>query len=403
MRPTAKKTLRIDEILFSQGEPGDCAFIIEKGRILIYFVKDQEEIPLSILGEGEIFGEMSLIDNQNRSASAKALDECILHFVTRDQLMERIDGADTIVRLLMRVLLKRMRQNTSLLTGNKSSTQQSSKTPAQDDNKQALDQIKLENEIYDAYNNNEFHIYYQGIYKTETQKILGCEALLRWVSPTKGNIATNTFIDIIESSSMILPVGYWILEECFRDLKSIQTELILNQQNDLAEDFSMSVNISGKQFNDPGFIDQLEKIREKHNVNSKHIKLEMTERIMMDGTVALETLKKCRALGYGISIDDFGTGFSSLQYLTKMPITHLKVDRSFVMKIKTDSKARAIVKSIIFLAKSLNFETIAEGIETPEEHQEMRDLKADYVQGFLFSKAIPLKTFISLVKKKADS
>ena len=126
------------------------------------------------------------------------------------------------------------------------------------------------------------------------------------------------------------------------------------------------------------------------------IKLEMTERILMDGVVVLENLNRCHDLGFKISIDDFGTGFSSLQYLSKMPIDYLKIDSSFVQKMLGDRKIEAVVKSISYLAKSLDMKIIAEGIETKEQQKYLTDLGCDFGQGFLFSKAIPTEDLLKL-------
>lgn len=390
MRPTAQKFLKANEILFSQGDTGDCAYIIEKGRVQIFFIKDKEEIPINILGEGEIFGEMSLIDNQNRSASAKAIEECTLLYVTREQLMERVQNADNIVKLLVRVLLKRMRQNTSLLTGEKNTSPIQKFVLSEEINSNAVTQIKFENEIFEAYHNKEFEIYLQPIVQTSDKKIIGVESLLRWISPSKGTIPTGTFIEVIENSSMILPIGYWIIEESFAHLKAIFDKISVNDR----KSFMLSLNISGKQFNDSDLIAKFEEIRIRYGLSQKNIKIEITERVMLDGIIAIETLRKFRSLGYGISIDDFGTGFSSLQYLSQMPVTHLKLDRSFISKMTTDPKTKTIVQAIIFLAHGLGFETVAEGVETEEEFEVIKNLQSDYVQGYLTGRPIPLQELL---------
>lgn len=388
-----------DQIIFNEGDAGDCAYIIEKGRVLVFITKDREEIPLSILGEGEIFGEMSLIDNQNRSASVRALDDVTLGIVTKQQLLERISTADTVVQLLMRVLLKRLRRNNTHSRGiTRVGEIQIENTGVGDDRTQsALDQIKLENQIFLAFQNKEFELFYQPIVELKSRKIIGCEALIRWNSPTQGMISPNVFIDVIENSSMVIPIGHWIINQALKDLKSIRDHLHAAHKNKIADEFMMSINISGRQFTHTDFVNNLEDLREKHDIPTKNIKLEMTERIMMDGAIALDALQQCRAQGYAISIDDFGTGFSSLQYLTQMPISFLKVDRSFVMKVLSDPKSRAVVSSIIHLAHAMDIEIIAEGIETNEECIVLETLGSRYGQGYLFSKPVPFKQFMTLI------
>ncbi|NUN07054.1 MAG: EAL domain-containing protein, partial [Bdellovibrio sp.] len=272
-----------DQIIFSEGDGGDCAYIIEKGRVLVYLSKDQEEIPLTILGEGEIFGEMALIDNQTRSASVRALEDVRLAIVTKQQVLERISTADKVVQLLVRVLLKRLRRKNMLTPGGNFSEVEIDNSGAGDDGTEsALDQIKLENQIFQAFQNKEFELFYQPIINLKTKKITGCEALLRWNSPLHGLISPNLFIDVIENSSMVIPIGHWIINQALKDLRTIQDQLLLNKKTDLAANFMMSINISGRQFTHSDFVNNLEDLREKHGIETKNIKLEMTERIMLD-------------------------------------------------------------------------------------------------------------------------
>jgi EAL domain-containing protein (putative c-di-GMP-specific phosphodiesterase class I) len=386
------------QVIFKQGDGGDCAYIIEKGRVLVYLEKEAIETPLTILGEGEIFGEMSLIDNQNRSASARALDDCVLNIVTRQQLMERVYAADTVVRLLIRVLLKRLRINNSrMIDSDKkraeySAVQDSFVQEELNETKDALNKIRIENQIFDAFKNEEFLMHYQPIVKMDTAQICGCEALLRWNSPSLGMISPNAFIEVIENSSMVFQVGNWILDRSFKEL----AEIIKFAKN--KDEFQMAINISGRQFISPNFIPQIEELRKKHQVDVKNIKLEVTERVMMDGVLGMETLSSCRDLGYSISIDDFGTGFSCLQYLAKMPVSNVKIDRSFVIKMLSDAKTYAIVSSIIYMAKSLNMSVVAEGIETEVERKALQQMGAEYGQGYLFSRPVEKLKLISLVQ-----
>lgn len=395
---TQSVDIQKDQIVFQEGDPGDCAYIIEKGRVLVYLTKDQEEIPLNILGQGEIFGEMALIDNQTRSASVRALEDVRLAIVTKQQVLERVSTADKVVQLLMRVLLKRLRRrNHQAVMGDIPDPETDNTDSALDGTQNALAQIKLENQIFQAFQNKEFELFYQPIVNLKNKQISGCEALLRWNSPQHGMVSPNLFIDVIENSSMVIPIGHWIINQALKDLRTIQDQLSQNKKNKLADDFMMSINISGRQFTHSDFVNDLEDLREKHNLHTKNIKLEMTERIMMDGAIAIEALNQCRNQGYAISIDDFGTGFSSLQYLTQMPISFLKIDRSFVTKIITDPKSKAVVSSIIHLARAMDIEIIAEGIENHEESLVLETLGARYGQGYLFSKPVDMGRFLKLL------
>lgn len=400
MNDTQSVDILKDQIIFNQGDSGDCAYIIEKGRVLIFLNKDQEEVPLTILGEGEIFGEMSLIDTQIRSASVRALEDVRLAIVTKQQVLERVSTADKVVQLLMRVLLKRLRRKQVNSQKGHTLTEEvdiENSGVGEDVTQTALDQLKLENQIFQAFQNKEFELFYQPIVNLKNKKITGCEALLRWNSPLHGLVSPNLFIDVIENSSMVIPIGHWIINQALKDLRIIQDQLHAAGKTRLAEEFMMSINISGRQFTHSDFVSNLEDLREKHGLNTNNIKLEMTERVMMEGAIALDALNQCRNQGYAISIDDFGTGFSSLQYLTQMPISFLKIDRSFVMKVLSDPKSKAVVSSIIHLAHAMDLEVIAEGIENNEECLVLETLGAGFGQGYLFSKPVDLGRFSKLL------
>jgi len=223
-----------------------------------------------------------------------------------------------------------------------------------------------------------------------TKKLVGSEALIRWESPAKGLISPGKFVDILENSSMIVPVGYWIIEQCFEHHKEVR-----KKAPNL--DFSISINVSGRQFLHFNFIDKLKELLEKHQVEAKNFKLEITERILMEGGGVIDVLNSCSALGFAISLDDFGTGFSSLQYLARMPIDFIKIDRSFVMNIQKDPKTQAVVSSIIYLAQKLNIQIISEGIETETEHNIMQALGSEYGQGYFYSRPVDFQSFLKLV------
>jgi len=377
------------DVIFRQGDVGDCAYIIESGQILIYLTKDDNEIPLSLIGPGEIFGEMALLDNQNRSASARALEETVLNMVNREQVLERVNSSDTIVQLLMRVLLKRIRnQNMKMLAPKKENSLYDLTEWASSPDQKAIDKIKLEIRIKEAFANKEFRLHYQPIIDLQSRQIVGAEALLRWESP-KEVIPPIVFIDLLENSSMMIPVGEWIIEQACQDLKEFHKH---------HPKFVSSINISARQILAPNFLDYIESLTKKYSLSPSSLKLEMTERIMMEGVLAIEMLKKCHDLGYPISIDDFGTGFSSLQYISQMPINDIKIDRSFVMKITQDLKTQAIVETLLFMARSLNLNVISEGIENQDEMNWLKSKGSQYGQGWLFSKAIPRDDLIKKMK-----
>ncbi len=377
--------IKKNEIVFRQGEKADTAYLIESGQIEIFYTnKNHIETSLTVLGQGELFGEMALIDSNVRSASARALGDVSLHEIQKEQLLEKINASNSVVQLIVKILMERIRR----LNHSGGGDAYARALPV-DKNNDALEKIKYENEIFEAYKNKEFILFHQPIVDLKTKKIIGSEALIRWESPKQGMISPGKFIDIMENSSMIIPIGYWIFEQCFIDSKKIQEKI--------KTPFSISINVSGRQFQHHEFISTIKTLIEKHQINPNNFKIEIIERVMMESATLTNILNQLRAIGFEISLDDFGTGFSSLQYLADMPIDYLKIDRSFVINLFKDKKTLAVVKSILYLAKQLNLKVITEGLETEAEVKLMTDLGSDFGQGFLFSKPVKFDDFLKLL------
>jgi EAL domain-containing protein (putative c-di-GMP-specific phosphodiesterase class I) len=391
MRGRQIKRFGAGEVIFSEGDVGDCAYLIERGRVLIFIEKDGAEVLLNILGAGEVFGEMALIDDSPRSASCRTMSDCQLIVVTKEQLLDRVRAADPVVRLLMQVLLDRLRLQNDRLRGIQSPLKTRGEDARALDKKAALECIDRENQIAAAIEADEFEPYYQPIYDLQSGELCGCESLIRWVT-TEGIITPDSFMDIMEDTSLILTAGRKMIEKTLRDLPAMTTHFSI-------PDFFVSVNVSGRQFTNLDFIEEIEESRARYGLSPKHIKLELTERIMTEGVQAIETLKNCRKAGYRLAIDDFGIGFSSMQYLANMPLTDLKIDRSFVIKMIDDKKSLSIIRSIIHLANLLGLNLIAEGIQTQAQLDLLRSLNVNMAQGFIFSQAVPLAEFLKLPAK----
>lgn len=397
MAANQNRIYRENEMIFREGESGDCAYLIESGQVLVFLVKDGVEAPLKTLGPGEIFGEMSMIDNSLRSASCRAVTEVSLVTVTQAQLTDRLQSPDPIVRLMMRAFMDRLREQNNSGRGVIALLRPAAETAADEvEKKKALERLSLENKITAALETDQFVPYYQPIHDLRSGGIVGCEALIRWITTDGKVVSPAVFIDVLEESSMILKVGKRIIEKCLSDLKRLNEDLLL------PNNFFVSINISGRQFADPDFVDHLEATRAHYGVFANQVKLEVTERIMTEGTAAISTLQKCSDLGYKIAIDDFGTGFSSLQYLASMPLNDLKVDRSFVIQMTTHEKPLSIVKTLIFLANLLNLGLIAEGVETAEQRNLLRMLGVQMGQGYLFAKPMPYADFVALADSMAQ-
>ncbi|MCR5655768.1 MAG: bifunctional diguanylate cyclase/phosphodiesterase [Lachnospiraceae bacterium] len=246
-----------------------------------------------------------------------------------------------------------------------------------------IHQVQVENKLKDAINLNQFVLYYQPQYDAKSKKMRGVEALIRWKDSETGKlISPGMFIPIAEESGMIEPIGTWVLEEGIR--------VYAKWRETYNFDMVLSLNISAIQYRHPDFVQRLLDILEKYNVNPKDIELEITESVLIDdfeGVIKkLQTLKE---YGIKISLDDFGTGFSSLSYLKELPIDTLKIDKSFVDTVIQDQSAQVIMESIISMGKRLGYETVAEGVETSEQFEYLKNIDCDNIQGYLLGKPMP--------------
>ncbi|MCM1191237.1 MAG: EAL domain-containing protein [Butyrivibrio sp.] len=245
-----------------------------------------------------------------------------------------------------------------------------------------LHSIELENKLKRAVFNNDFHMYYQPQYYTGNRRLRGVEALIRWKdADAQQMISPATFIPVAEKNGSIITIGRWVVEESIRQYAAWRKQF--------GFPFIMSINISALQYKREDFVDSIVGILNRYNVRPSEVELEITESVLIDDFKAVyDKLKILRNYGIRISLDDFGTGFSSLSYLKKLPIDTLKIDKSFIDTVLTDSTTRVITESIINMVKSLGFESIAEGVEEEQQYNYLHAIGCDVIQGYLFNKPL---------------
>jgi len=247
----------------------------------------------------------------------------------------------------------------------------------------ALDRMDLEMDLRSAITNRDFRLHYQPILRLETGRIVEVEALIRWQHEKRGLLQPDAFIGLTEETGLIVPIGQWVLTEACRQARAWQIEFPRTPA------LGMSVNLSAKQFQNPKLVEEITDALTMSGLEPACLKLEITESVVMqDVPATLAKLHELKDLGIRLAIDDFGTGYSSLGYLKRFPVDTLKIDRSFVKGLSHEGGDSAIVRAVVTVAKSLNMDVTAEGIETEQQLLELKALGCEFGQGFLFGRPL---------------
>ncbi len=380
--------------IFREGEPGDRAYVIERGRVEISSLRAGRPVRLAVLGESDLFGEMALVDGEVRSATATAVEETEVVVLTPERVQSELHRADPLLHMLLRVTLDRLRS-----TNRRVQTPRAGAAPAagrgggkeaageaadgagrefralQEVRDQAIRRIKLEQELGKALGDGSLALHYQPIVSLDDRSIAGFEALLRWRHPDRGLLPPSTFIPLAEETGLIVPIGLWVLEEACAAIAAIE-----------GPGTYVTVNLSPRQLADPRLAERLPEILAAAGAPPERLVLEITESALMeDPEAARDTLERVSELGVRLFLDDFGTGYSSLSYLHRFPIDGVKLDRSFVAAMLTDPSSLKIVRTVSVLAGELDLATVAEGIEQEEQAAALAEIGFQNGQGFLFA------------------
>jgi EAL domain-containing protein (putative c-di-GMP-specific phosphodiesterase class I) len=260
-------------------------------------------------------------------------------------------------------------------------------------NTSTLERFAIENKLRRALERNEFMLFYQPQIDVSEGRVIGVEALIRWLQPDLVLVKPGQFIPVTEETGLIVPIGEWILRTACAQNKAWQSEGL--------EPFNMTVNVSGIQFQQDTFIEMVAQALCDSHLDPMYLKLEVTESILMKNSEnSLKKMNMLREMGIQISIDDFGTGYSSLSYLKRFPVGILKIDRSFIKEIETNPDDQAIVRAIIALSHNLHIKVIAEGVETKKQLGILKGFGCDAIQGFLLCPPINPGSLAQFVRER---
>ena len=386
-----RRELFSGEVLFRQGESSDCAWLIESGSIELVREPAAGEgggrVTHGTFGPGELLGELGLLEGAPRAATATARGDTVLLAIDHEQFVERLDKCDPIVRALVGGLLRRTR---NLLAALPPDVPVPADDLPRDDagERSGIDKIRLEAQLREALADGALEVRYQPIYDLVEARVAGYEALVRWDLPGRGPVSPAEFIKLAEETSLIVPVGEYVLDRV--------VDVLVALRDGGADPLpSIAVNLSARQLVEPGMARQIVSRIDRARLPAGALKLEVTESRMLDYAEVAKVMAHCRAHGVPFALDDFGTGYSNLTHLHKLEFEVVKVDQAFARQMFDTPKAMAIVEAIVAMAHGIGAEVVMEGVETQQQLQRLRELRVRYAQGYLTGRAQAAEAVLS--------
>lgn len=374
------------ETLFREGDPPGPAYLIESGTVEIVAHRGGRRVVLGVLANGDLVGEMALIDQAPRTASAMALDDCALLVLDRSQIHERLAQADPIVRALLEGQLKRYRGALAAMQGRAPAPE----LPPAAAELLGIGKIRLEAQLREALAQRALDLRLQPLLDLGTDSIGGYEALIRWTHPERGAISPAEFISLAEETSLIVPVGEYVLDAACAALTTFH-----RQGGSAALPF-VAINVSARQLAEEGLIDRIVARTEAAGLPHSAVKVEITESQALDYPVVKAVLERCHERGIKVALDDFGTGYSNLGHLHQLHFDTVKVDQSFARTMLQSPRAMAIVRAMVTMVHDLGADVVVEGIETAEQLAVLRSLGCRYAQGYLIGRPQPIEDLLAV-------
>jgi len=379
------------QMIFQDGDEGDCAYLIEEGVVEIFIMNQGKECNIGQMGRGEMFGEVSLIDYRQRTASVRAIERTVLVPITRELVEKLLERSDPILRHFLLIILDRFRINKGIPTGMSGNFE----SAAQHANRRSVlkgevtQKVSLVHGMNRALTRDEFQLHYQPICELSGGRIAGFEALIRWNHPIDGLMQPMDFLWLAEQTGQIREIGLWTLERACNDWP------MLKKLTEYETPF-ISVNLSATQLANETLADDVRSILLSHSMNPAEMKLELTETVMVSHPeIAQQIFKRLMEMGSSLALDDYGTGHSGLGHLQKYPISTLKIDRVFIAPVLESAQNEQIVRSSIDLAHTLDMDVVAEGVENAEVKDKLLELECDFGQGWYFGRPSTLEDLMT--------
>jgi EAL domain-containing protein (putative c-di-GMP-specific phosphodiesterase class I) len=395
------------EVVFREGDAASCAYVIESGTVAITTARGGSDVMLAALHAGDVFGEMALLDDKPRSATVRAVDPTTLIVLGRDQVMRKIDGADPLIKLFLRVILRRLRRTSGLVgdgaltIGDVRLEDSADDTALRRLRQQAIEMLDRERSLEQGLERGEFEVFFQPMVSLASGCASGFEAVLRWRLADGSLREPATFVPLAEEAGLIARLTRTVLAGACAAVLPLQDAVTL--ASPVAPPSFVSLNLSAGELREATLVEAILEALGGAAVEPRNLQVEVTESVLMeDPEQAARVLRRLKSHGITVAVDDFGTGYSSLSYLQHLPIDVLKIDRSFVAALPRSSGSRKIVRAVAHLARELELTTVAEGVERADELALVREYGYDVAQGFLFAPPRPLAETLDVARQRFD-
>lgn len=376
-------------IIFSDGDSGDSAYVVERGCVEILASRNGTEQRIALLGKGALFGEIALLDRLPRTATARAVVPTTLIRIAHDHVAELLSRSDPVMQFLLNILVLRFRQ----ARGAEHRVPNPAEWTTTDDvtdgtHASAVRSLALTQDLAHGMEVGQLELHYQPICRLADNGLAGFEALVRWRHPSLGLVSPVEFIGLAERTGLIHILGNWVLDRALADWKELRRFCRTRE----GETPFISVNLSAPECVEPGIVEQISARLKDYDIPANELRIELTESVLVDNLEGLSRmLHDLSRLGVSIAMDDFGTGYSGLDYLRSLPFGSIKIDRAFVQGMDSSIRSMEIVKAALSLADGIGLKTVAEGIEDGATGLHLADMGCTFAQGYFYGRPVPLE------------
>ena len=395
-----------NEIVFRLGDPGDSAYVIESGSVEILLGREPDQHRIHVLGQGDLFGEIALLDGKPRSATVRTVTPTRLVRIQREHVQSMLLKSDVVVQYLVQVLLEHVRRADAvnqllaergpgaLTVAQVEAASGVAGNPADAPlahaagklNGTAFQTLTLAQSLSEAIDGHQLELHYQPIIRFQDRKLAGFEALIRWRHPVLGMVRPDEFIAMAEKTGLIHRIGDFVLAQATSDWGRLRSLCAADADHPAF----MSINLSAPELCQAGIVEQVESALKTNAMDPAELRIELTETAMISNLEIISSVAdRLRTMGVGIALDDFGKGYAGLDALQSLPFSCLKVDKAFVDRMHASTRSLQIIRSTLDMARLLGMTTVAEGIEDQATGDLLAGMGCVYAQGYHFARPMP--------------